>query len=255
VFPGAWIGRGEGALPGLRRSGRADPMTRRAWEYLNADSYTLNSYGKPALSLQTLEGLLGEEPMTRALRTYARRWRFGHPTSEDFVAAVSEAAGRDMRWYFQQTWASSELCDYAVAVRHERPRQGAGYFEQEGRRLAFRPPARGERDAQGAWESEVTVRRLGEVRLPVELLVEFEDGRAQRESWDGQERWRRFRYQGAARGTRAALDPERKIALDVNPANNTWVEERGAARRAARKWSGRWLFWLQNLLELHLVLG
>jgi hypothetical protein len=51
------------------------------------------------------------------------------------------------------------------------------------------------------------------------------------------------------------VDPERRIALDVNPANNSWVDEKGSAPRAARKWAARWMFWLQNLLELHTVLG
>ena len=51
------------------------------------------------------------------------------------------------------------------------------------------------------------------------------------------------------------MDPEGKIALDVAPANNSWAEDKGEARRAATKWSARFLFWLQNLFELHTVLG
>ena len=53
----------------------------------------------------------------------------------------------------------------------------------------------------------------------------------------------------------ATVDPEGKIALDVNPANNGWAEERGLAQRAAAKWAARWMFWFQNLLELHAVIG
>ncbi len=54
---------------------------------------------------------------------------------------------------------------------------------------------------------------------------------------------------------RATVDPEGKIALDIRPANNAWIDETGPARRSATKWAGRFLFWLQNLLELHLLLG
>ena len=43
------------------------------------------------------------------------------------------------------------------------------------------------------------MRRLGDVRLPVEVLVEFADGRSRRESWDGRDRWVRFRYRDAAK--------------------------------------------------------
>ena len=47
------------------RGGEADVMARKAWTYRDGDSYGLNSYGKPALVMQTLEGLLGEETMLK----------------------------------------------------------------------------------------------------------------------------------------------------------------------------------------------
>jgi hypothetical protein len=93
------------------------------------------------------------------------------------------------------------------------------------------------------------------VRLPVEVRVDFSDGRSLREAWDGQYRWTRFRYTGAARVIAATVDPEGKIVLDVNPANNGWAEETGHAARAASKWTARWMFWFQNLLEMHAVIG
>src|SRR5262249_29243753 len=67
VAPGVWQYRGDAQLALLRKSGALDTMTRRAWDYVSADSYTVNSYHKPALSLQTLEGLVGDETMTRVL--------------------------------------------------------------------------------------------------------------------------------------------------------------------------------------------
>jgi hypothetical protein len=91
--------------------------------------------------------------------------------------------------------------------------------------------------------------------MPVEILVQFQDGREARERWDGQYRWTRFQYPGPAKVIRAVVDPDHKLAIDVDPANNAWVDEKGQARRAALKWSGRFLLWLQHLLELHTVLG
>ena len=46
------------------------------------------------LVLGTLEGLLGEQTMARVMRTYHERWRFGHPSSDDFYAVASEVSGR-----------------------------------------------------------------------------------------------------------------------------------------------------------------
>jgi hypothetical protein len=98
------------------------------------------------------------------------------------------------------------------------------------------------------------VERRGEVRMPVEVRVFFEDGTTRDEAWDGQYRWKRFFYPGR-KVVRAQVDPGAKLAIDVDPANDSWVDEKGEARRAARKWTARYLFWLQNLLELHTVLG
>jgi len=232
VAPGVHRARGADRLPGLRRAGTSDPMARSAWEYRTRQSYGVNSYGKPELTLQTLEGLVGDQIMTRILRTYARRYAFRHPEAADFVAVVREVTGEDYGWFFDETWFSSELCDYAIEVREHA----------------------GADDGAPVRVTEVTVRRLGGVRLPVEVRVDFEDGSVSRETWDGRERWRRFRYDDKL-VTSAVVDPDGRLALDTDPANDSWVRERGTAPRAAAKWSGRWLLWLQNLLETHAFLG
>jgi hypothetical protein len=256
VAPGVRIPRGSESLVGLREGGEADVMAKKAWTYRDGGSYSLNSYGKPALVLQTLEGLVGEETMVKVLRTYARRFRFAHPTTADFVAVVNEVTGRDWRSFFDQTFFSADLCDYGVEVKSDPVRRPAGWFEGRDRKLELRPPEQKARkvDDDGPFESRVTVLRHGEVVLPVELQVEFADGRRVAEAWDGRDRWVRFRYLGA-KVVRAVVDPRRKIAIDVSPSNNEWIDKEGPARRAATKWAARYLFWLQNLLELHTVVG
>jgi hypothetical protein len=255
VAPGVSIFRGENDLAGLRAYGETDTMARRGWEYRTRDAYGLNSYGKPALSLQTLEALVGEEAMTQILRTYARRFRFAHPTSEDFIAVVAEVTGQDWRWYFDQTWFSSSLCDYAITATNTPVRAPHGWREGPDGRPAYVKPDR-PADDRGPWESEVVVQRLGEVRLPVEIRVQFADGRLVDQKWDGQYRWTRLRFPAGARVVAASVDPGRKIALDVDPSNNDWVDAAAPqARRAAAKWAVRWMFWLQNLLELHTLLA
>ena len=256
VAPGVSIPRGSENLPGLRQGGEADTMAKKAWTYRDGASYGLNSYGKPALVLQTLEGLLGEETMIKVLRTYARRYRFAHPTTEDFLATVDEVTGGGWRWFFGETFFSSDLCDYAVEVKSEPLRKPAGYFPGADGRLALQLAARDGKSGRetGPYESRVTILRKGGVRLPVELRVEFEDGRVVNEKWNGRERWYRFRYEGA-KVVRAAIDPDHKIAIDVDPTNDEWLDDVRPAHRAAAKWAARYLLWLQNLLELHTVVG
>lgn len=253
VASGVWLDRRGDTLGDLREHGETDVLARKGWEYRTADAYTLNSYGKPALVLQTLEGLLGQGAMTRVMRTYARRYRFAHPRTEDFIATVNEVTGQDWRWFFDETFFSSALCDYAVQVKQQPARVAQGFVDGPGGAPSPAPTPRPE--AAVDHDIEVSVLRLGGARLPVDLLVQFEDGSTRRETWDGRERWTRFRYSGPAQVRRALVDPEGKLALDANPSNNAWVSERGAARRAATKWSARFLFWLQNLLEMQAVLG
>ncbi len=252
VAPGVRATHVSETLPALVESGTKDVMAKSGFLYRDFASYRLNSYGKPALTLRTLEGLLGEAKMIEVLRSYARRFRFAHPTTEDFITTVNQVTGQDWRWFFDETFFSSELCDYAVEVETKAAPAPRGFFEgSDGRLTMAHATVRG---AAGSFESRVTILRQGGVRLPVELRVELADGRVFREHWDGKDRWRRFGYRGA-RVVRAVVDPERRIALDVDPVNNEWIASEGAAWRAATKYGARFLLWLQTFLELQTVTG
>ena len=256
VAPDVWLPRAAERVPDLRRHGATDVLARPGWTYRTHASYTVNSYDKPALVLQTLEALLGEDRMVRVLRTWARRNRFAHPRTEDFVRTVEEVTGEDWRWFFDETFFSSDLCDYAIGVETEPVRTPEGWFEAEdGSLVLSTSSADGASGAAGdVFESRVTVAREGGVRMPVEVRIEFADGRSVTETWDGRERWTRFRYEGAP-VVRAVVDPLAKLAIDVDRVNNEWLADRGPARRAATKWAARWMLWLQDLLELHMVVG
>jgi peptidase M1-like protein len=251
LAPGVFMQRGDEDRKDLRLYGRQDPLVRRAWEYQTKDSYYLNAYNKPALVFQTLENLLGSDAMDRVWRTYAHRFRFAHPTSADLIATVNDVTGQDWSWFFDQTFHSSGLCDYAAWVRQEEGRVPRGFLDDRFVSLGAPKPA----GVPVTWDAEVTFERRGEVRLPVELRIEFADGRVVRDTWDGRDTFKRYAFRGGARVRRAVVDPEAKLALDVDRSNNVWRDEDGIARRAALKWSARYLFWLQTLLELHTVLG
>ncbi len=224
-------------LPNVRRAGARDRMSRPSWQSLDGLSYVTNTYSKPELTLWTLQRLLGEEEMLRVLRTYFDRFAFRHPRTEDFIGVVSEVAGRDMQWFFDETFGSSELLDYAIA-------------EAGSTRLG------GETDTAETYRTEVLVRRLEGARLPVEVLLEFEDGSEVSTVWDGGDRWKKFVYDRPSRLRRAAVDPGRKLLLDLDPVNNSWVrrEEEGHSP-ATLRWTSKWLFWVQNLLETFAFLG
>jgi hypothetical protein len=227
----------------LARSGngprrRFERIRARAWDYSSEGAYGFNSYARPQLMLLTLEGLLGEETMARVLRTYHERWRFRHPASEDFFAVASEVSGRDLTDFFRQTVLTGDILDYEVATV-----TSARVAEPQGD-LEGRPASVGERP----FESTVLVRRRGEVVLPVEVAFQFEGQDLERATWDGKDRWKRFRFVRPERLLWARVDPDRKRELDVNRLNDALRV--GSDGRAAARWTTRFLFYVQNLLAL-----
>jgi hypothetical protein len=71
-----------------------DPVTRHAWQFRDANSYGGVTYGKSATLLATLEGILGSETMDDAMRTWFQHYRFTHPTTQNFLHTIEEAAIR-----------------------------------------------------------------------------------------------------------------------------------------------------------------
>lgn len=62
-----------------------------------------NNYPKGAWVLHQLRGLVGDSAFFRGIRSYYARYRNGNALSSDFAAVMSEAAGRDLGWYFRQS--------------------------------------------------------------------------------------------------------------------------------------------------------
>jgi len=209
----------------------------------------VHTYEKPALMLRTLENWLGEETFLEVMSTYFERFEFQHPTPGDFFQVASEVSGQDLGWFFEETWNSSNVFDYAVdSVTSTPVRPPRGFVEAEGG-VAMRNDRETEEERKPAlFDSEVTVRRWGEAIFPVEVRITFSDGESVVENWDGRERSLRFSYRRPARVDAVEVDPRRVLVLDVNSTNNSWVR-RPMASLASKKWASKWMIWLQNLLE------
>jgi hypothetical protein len=221
-----------------------DPMVRQAWRFVDRASYSAISYSKTALVLDTLDGYLGKQTLRSALAAYCARWRFRHPRGGDFLAAINEAAGQDLTWYFDQVISGTGVLDYAVTRVDVEAAQGfAGHpvtITEVGDALPLEPaePRR--------YHSEVVVERLGSVRMPVDVQVVFEDGTTAAEHWDGRDRWKRFEYTGAQRVEWAVVDPKATMPLDIDRLNNSRMREGGT--RGIVRLTARWGFWFQNLI-------
>jgi len=215
-----------------------DPIAQKGYDYASNNSYGGITYGKTASVLLTLEGIIGEDTMAKAMHVYFMKYRFTHPTKEDFLKTIEEVSGKSLRWYFNQAFYGSQVLDYRVMRVDSFP---VNWYEQKG-------PGFGNReDANTVYHSTVWLHRKEDFVMPVEVEIRFSNGEKVREHWDGQSRWTKFTYDKKARVESAEIDPDHKILIDRNLFNNSYVAEPNP--RATRKLSTYWLFLTQWLAQ------
>ena len=215
---------------------RANPRANAAGLSSPADRRSLAA--KTVLTLNTLERWVGQPVLDGVLAEFARSFRTGRPSLDDFARVASAATGQDLSWLFAQTFGGSAVFDYAIAE------------------LASAP------DHAGVFNTTVVAARLGdglftgssaprvgpfESGRGITLLVTFEDGERAVEHWDGRDARKTFAYRGRSRAVSATIDPDRTLLLDVNQTNNsqTLTPPTGTA---AAFWAARWMMWLENAL-------
>jgi hypothetical protein len=243
-FPEIELDRWSGLMRGYRSKPVTSAPTEATYLHFPAAARAV-SYGKTSLWLLTLERYLGWETLQRILSTFFERYRFDHPTPDDFLAVVDEVADVDLGWFFDQVLGDDVTFDYGVASATSRPVSAEGWVERDGELVYQGPPE--DPDAAALHRSEVVVRRYGGGWFPVDVLLVFEDGHQIRRRWDGRARWWRFEVEHPARLAYAEIDPDDLLMLDVRRINNSRQRE-PQARLPAVKWGSKWMIWLQDFL-------
>lgn len=211
-----------------------DPLSRKAWQYASFGSYGGVTYGKTASLLLTLESVIGEATMQNAMRVYFTRYRFTHPTPEDFLRTIEEVSGKNLRWYFNQAVYGTQVLDYEVLRLDSWP---ANWYEKQA----------SEKKGETSYDSVVMIHRKEDFVFPVEVEVRFDNGEKLREHWDGQDRWVKFSYRKKAKVESVEIDPDHRIQLDRNDFNNSWTAQPKPS--PARKLANYWQFASQLLAQ------
>jgi hypothetical protein len=74
-----------------------------------------NAYGKPATALNILrETIMGAELFDYAFKTYANRWKFKHPTPEDFFRTMEDASAVDLDWFWRGWFYTTDYNDIGI---------------------------------------------------------------------------------------------------------------------------------------------
>ena len=85
---------------------------------VNADNMynrSMTAYSKPAAGLYMLrEVILGHKLFDHALKTYANRWKFKHPTPADFFRTIEDASGTDLDWFWRGWFYTTGVNDIGI---------------------------------------------------------------------------------------------------------------------------------------------
>lgn len=160
------------------------------------------AYYKPALGLRMLrETVIGHDLFDEAFRAYINRWKYKHPTPNDFFNTMENVSGYDLDWFwrgwFEKTWTLDQAVD-SVSYVHGTPRNG----------------------------SLITISNRNKLVMPVIMEISQENGKTETIEfpvylWKDRDSWT-FKYDSRSQITRVILDPNEALP-DVNPSNNLWL--------------------------------
>lgn len=199
------------------------------WQ-LPQGQYGMLTYMKTATWLRTLEGLVGRPVMDEIMQTYFNRWQFKHPDGQNFIDIVNEIVpkrlgskyGPDMNWFFEQVLYGDNVVDYELrSIKN--------------------------RTIEGQQQAVITVQRNGDGKIPVDVLVHFDNGKEVMRFWDGKARQRQFTLTENAKVVWAQVDPKQKIYMDTDLNNNSLTLEPSSA--PAAKFATKFLFWIENWMQ------
>lgn len=190
-------------MPAIYRAGalqatRHAAVGTSAGDFVSGGDYGGLVYSRTGTVLRTLGNVYGEDRVRRAIGAYARRHRFGHPSPEDLLTVLREIVGPE-----------AEIAARAALTRPTSVDYIADHVDSERRH-----------DGKPGYEGHVLVRRLGEIRFPVDVLLIAEDGSSQRLRWDAAREVEWLAYEGEERLAGAVIDPDHRVLLDEDLSNN-----------------------------------
>ncbi len=180
-----------------------DPAATLSWEFMDYSTYRGNVYTKTALLMLSLKNITGQKKLYSFFSYFLRKWKFKHPTGEDFIKDFNKFMRKDYSWAFDQFIKDHMPLDQAIYnVESTEVNSKKGKFDNE--IILIR---------QRAW-------------FPVDLLITFTDGSTKEFKWSTPEPWKRINFYSKNPIASAVLDPEYKIPLDKNFINNSVIIEK-----------------------------
>ena len=104
---------------------------------LNTYQFGNNAYSKPATALNILrETVMGQDLFDYSFKEYANRWKFKHPTPEDFFRTMEDASAVDLDWFWRGWFYTTDYTD--IGIKEVKRFAVTGTPNENGKRLAER---------------------------------------------------------------------------------------------------------------------
>jgi hypothetical protein len=203
----------------LALSGLEEPMSTHADHYHTNMAYGSAAYNKGAVFMAQLGYVIGEKNLAKGLLRYWDEWQFKHPNPNDLIRVMEKTSGLELDWYKEYMVYTTKTIDYAVSA-----------VEQK-----------------GDGNTSITLARLGQFPMPIDLEVTYTNGKVEiysiplqimrghkpadadgvnwikADSWS----WTHPSYElninvGKAEIAKIVIDPSLRLA-DLNRENNTWT--------------------------------
>jgi hypothetical protein len=206
---------------------------------------------KPAVFLTTFDNLIGREKTDEIVQKYYQLYSFQHPVSQDFIKTAQDVMKNDtslqkpdILGYFNQFLYGSTFCDFELKeISNIQLVGNIGAYDKVGTTVVKMNAD----TEQEKYRSKIILLRKGEIILPVEVLIEFENGTKIKKYWNGKNRSKEFVFEGNSKIIKAVIDPEHILLVDTNYLNNS--KQIYLHKSGIYKYVLKFLFWLQNIMQ------
>ena len=195
----------------LASSGFEQAQTIHSDRYDYNFAYGASAYSKGSVFLSQLGYIIGKNNLNKTLKRYYEEFKFKHPTPNDFKRVAEKVSDLELEWYLNEWTRTPHKVDYGIDI--------------------------------SLLESDrvITLKRIGRIPMPIEIVVSFEDGSSDMyyipndllygyksfndevylmEPWNWVSKEYEFEVVGSKKITKVEIDPSKRIA-DVNQLDNS----------------------------------
>jgi hypothetical protein len=132
---------------GLVKSGLQEPASQPGDFFTTNRAYGVAAYSMGTVFLQQLKYIIGEDVFYKGMRQYYNAWKFKHPEPIDFIRVMEKVSGMQLKWYWIYWINTTKRIDYSI-----------------------------KNVLDNGTETFITLERIGELPMPVDLMVTYKDG-------------------------------------------------------------------------------